>query len=143
MADESSREFDEQIRKAAAKRRVRRKPSNEGEWQRIPLSEVLHEGEAWRRAMLLGAAIAVRNGNPLSEDQQRAVADAAIDWLRKKWGDHACPYCDHVQWEVGSTLSVRLETGETMSPAVPVMCGNCGQTTLVNAIRAGIVPEVE
>jgi hypothetical protein len=28
-----------------------------------------------------------------------------------------------------------------MSPAFPVMCGNCGHTTFVNAIRAGLLPE--
>jgi len=28
-----------------------------------------------------------------------------------------------------------------MSPAFPVMCGNCGHTTFVNAIRAGLLAE--
>ncbi len=66
---------------------------------------------------------------------------AAIDWLEQKWGDRSCPYCGETAWQVGTPLQLQLFPDEVMSPAFPVMCGNCGHTTFVNAVLAGIVPE--
>jgi hypothetical protein len=69
----------------------------------------------------------------------------AIAWVREKWGERPCPYCQHLEWQVGTPLEIPLASGEvmspTMSPTFPVMCGNCGNTVLVNAILAGLVPE--
>jgi RNase P subunit RPR2 len=67
--------------------------------------------------------------------------DAAIQWIESKWGEQACPYCQHVEWQVGTPLEITVAEGEVMSPAFPVMCGNCGHTTFVNAIKAGLLSE--
>jgi hypothetical protein len=84
----------------------------------------------------------------LSEQQKKSeekaeaeLLQAGIRWIENKWGDQPCPYCQHVEWQVGTPLEINLSGEEFMSPAFPVMCGNCGHTTLVNAIRAGLLPE--
>lgn len=66
---------------------------------------------------------------------------AAIRWIEDKWGDQPCPYCQHTEWQVGTPLEISLSEGDVMSPAFPVMCGNCGHTTFVNAIKADLVSE--
>jgi hypothetical protein len=71
------------------------------------------------------------------------LADRAILWLREKWGDRECPYCDHVEWEVGTPVELSTLAGDGVTPAFPVMCSNCGHTTFINAVRAGLVPEPE
>lgn len=76
-----------------------------------------------------------------SEKREQQHLEGAIRWLQDKWGDQACPYCQHVEWQVGTPLEISALNGEVMSPAFPVMCGNCGHTTFVNAIRAGLLAE--
>ncbi len=85
----------------------------------------------------------------LAEEHQEIEAqqvddflDQAVRWLENKWGSQPCPYCQHIEWQVGTPLEISVGAEETMSPAFPVMCGNCGQTTLVNAIRAGLIPDL-
>ena len=84
--------------------------------------------------------------NPdLSPEQQKALAEA-IAWLADKWRDTHCPYCDALSWAVGETVQILaafpISYGKgRFSPAFTVMCTNCGHTSLVNAIVAGIVPE--
>ncbi len=90
----------------------------------------------------LGKVIAAR----LLEQQQQKQQDAdrlqaAIHWIEDKWGSQPCPYCRQIEWQVGTPAEIALAGGEVMSPSFPVMCGNCGHTTFVNAIRAGLVPE--
>ena len=81
----------------------------------------------------------------LIETQQEAQAEedrqmsAAIEWLQEKWGERPCPYCDHVDWHVGTPLDLQVYPDQMMSPSFPVMCGNCGQTALVNALVAGVL----
>jgi hypothetical protein len=92
----------------------------------------------------LGKALAVR----LLEQHEQKVAEeerlqAAIRWIEDKWGDQACPYCEQVEWQVGTPAEISLSAGEVMSPTFPVMCGNCGHTTFVNAIKAGLLSEPE
>jgi hypothetical protein len=77
------------------------------------------------------------------ERAETELLQAGIRWIESKWGDQPCPYCKHVEWQVGTPLEINLSEGEFMSPAFPVMCGNCGHTTFVNAIRAGLLPESE
>lgn len=77
--------------------------------------------------------------------RRRALEDPenihrAIEWLSQKWGSRPCPYCGDFAWQVGTPLEIRLADDELMSPAFPVMCGNCGNTVLINAVVAGLVP---
>ncbi len=75
------------------------------------------------------------------EESEAQRLQAGIRWIEEKWGEQPCPYCEHVEWQVGTPLEISLAGEEVMSPAFPVMCGNCGHTTFVNAIRAGLNPE--
>src|SRR5439155_8890232 len=77
-----------------------------------------------------------------AQPRQRSMDDPdnvriAIHWLREKWKHPNCPYCEAADSQVGTPLEVRLSGDEVMSPAFPVMCGNCGHTTFVNAVLAG------
>jgi hypothetical protein len=76
-----------------------------------------------------------------TEQAESQVLQAAIKWVEDKWGSQVCPYCQHAEWQVGTPLEITALNGEVMSPAFPVMCGNCGHTTFVNAIRAGLLSE--
>jgi RNase P subunit RPR2 len=68
----------------------------------------------------------------------------AIEWVEERWGaSRSCPYCDHDQWEISTPVEIPLRSGEAMSPAIPVMCSNCGHTVFINAIRAGLYPDPE
>jgi hypothetical protein len=69
-----------------------------------------------------------------------------IDYLSAKWQNRACPMCGARQWSVqeksyelrefhGGSLVVG---GSAIIPVIPVICGNCGNTILVNSILAGI-----
>ena len=69
-----------------------------------------------------------------------------IEYLEQKWGsDPRCPMCGHHEWNVhGTSFELRefhegnlVIGGGTVIPVVPVMCINCGNTVLVNAIHAG------
>jgi hypothetical protein len=71
----------------------------------------------------------------------QAELDAAAAWLEEKWGALQCPYCHFIAWQVGTPVEIPLTTGDVFSPMFPVMCGNCGHTTFVNAIVAGLVPD--
>jgi hypothetical protein len=75
--------------------------------------------------------------------REQADLEAAIEWLREKWGDHRCPYCDHLEWQVGTPAEIQTFSTAGLSPTFPVMCGNCGQTVFVNAILAGLRSEPE
>lgn len=73
--------------------------------------------------------------------RETELVNKAIDWLDDKWKDRECPYCGVADWQVGTPLEISLGLDEAMSPAFPVMCGNCGQTALVNAVVAGLVDQ--
>ena len=74
-----------------------------------------------------------------------------IAYLEAKWTKHRkCPMClvtqwnvhDHAyqldEWNQGMLVPGMGGGGRTM-PVVPVICGNCGYTVLVNAIQAGVM----
>jgi hypothetical protein len=94
------------------------------------------------RTRLFDIALSLRSGQPLSPEQETFLLESAIVWLQTNWGvDRRCPYCDRIQWEVGTPVALRTVGGEPITPSFPVMCGNCGQTTFINAVRAGLLPE--
>jgi len=74
---------------------------------------------------------------------QQAFIEAAISWLGERWGpEKACPYCGNTGWSVGTPFEVSLEGGNSLSPHFPVMCDNCGNTVFINAILAGLLPDL-
>lgn len=59
-----------------------------------------------------------------------------------------CPVCNFIDWDLSTTVFELNEFHEPHSgptfmkistPVVPVMCTNCGNTLLFNAIHLGIV----
>lgn len=78
-------------------------------------------------------------------------SDVVIKHLKNKWGEQkTCPMCNTGEWEVVdllfhlSAFSKPGGKGRTISmPLVPVCCGNCGYTVLLNALQADLteVPE--
>jgi len=70
----------------------------------------------------------------------------AISYLQNKWGSRPCPMCGKGPWNVqDSTYQLTeyneggLVVGGPVIPVIPVTCGNCGHTVLVNAILSGIL----
>jgi hypothetical protein len=77
-----------------------------------------------------------------------------IEHLRQKWMGRPCPMCGVGNWNVQDTTFELREFNEgnlivgggPIIPIVPVICSNCGNTVLVNALSAGLVtpgPEVK
>lgn len=75
------------------------------------------------------------------ERERETLLDEGIAWLNEKWGeDPKCPYCSNETWEISGPFSIPIgEVEAFLSPVFQVMCSNCGQTVLVNAVRAGAI----
>jgi hypothetical protein len=90
-----------------------------------------------------GAISVLRRLHTVSEfDVNRAIAH-----LNMKWGLRPCPMCGISNWNVQGRVFQLMEFNEgnlvlggQLIPVVPIICNNCGNTVLVNAIVAGIVP---
>lgn len=85
---------------------------------------------------------------PEGKTEQEFI-DEAIKWVQEKWGPQGarCPYCGTSSWSVGLPVQIlaafpQFQKG-SMSPAFTIMCNNCGQTTLVNAIVSQLMAEDE
>ncbi len=70
----------------------------------------------------------------------------AIEYLRTKWSGRVCPMCLVGNWNVQDSTYQLMEfnqgglvLGGPVIPLVAVICTNCGNTLLVNAITAGIM----
>lgn len=81
------------------------------------------------------------------EEEKQRQRDAAGRWLREKWPNPQCPMCFARNWHVAPTAELRdftggdLVLGGPIIPVVPVVCTNCGNTVLVNALIAGAVEQ--
>jgi hypothetical protein len=80
---------------------------------------------------------------------QPAKLDAArtIEYLQRKWLGNPCPMCRVSSWNVQGSVYQLLQfnpsalvVGGPVVPVIPVVCNNCGNTVLVNAITAGLLP---
>jgi hypothetical protein len=79
-------------------------------------------------------------------DQEKVAS-----WLNAKWaGDKTCPVCRHNNWIIGGTISELRTYGGgglflagKVYPVVVLTCSFCGNTLLVNAIVAELVPGVK
>jgi hypothetical protein len=68
-----------------------------------------------------------------------------LDWVREKWGDdRACPYCRNTSWSVPDEIAEIRPFGPRLDsvayPVFQVICQNCGNTVLINAVIADIPP---
>jgi len=70
-----------------------------------------------------------------------------VNHLKEKWKGKPCPICGAGNWNVSDSIFELREYnqgdlivgGGPIIPVVPVTCDNCGNTVLVNAIKAGII----
>ena len=76
----------------------------------------------------------------------KVESEKLIAHLSSKWGGRACPMCGGGPWNVHDTVFQLMEfhggniaIGGPVIPVVPVVCGNCGHTVLVNAITSGVI----
>ena len=72
----------------------------------------------------------------------RVLAD-----LRTKWAGRPCQMCGQGNWNISDKLFEIRELqkgafvlGGPIIPLIPIVCTYCGNTLLVNAIVAGVVP---
>lgn len=71
--------------------------------------------------------------------------ERAQAWLNEKWPDEKCPMCGVKNWEVADLVELRPYSGTSsfvlggVHPLLPVVCTNCGNTVLVNAVVAGLL----
>lgn len=70
----------------------------------------------------------------------------AIEYLREKWLGRPCPMCGVGNWSVQDSTYQLLQFnqnalvgGGPVIPVIPVVCNNCGNTILVNALTAGFL----
>ena len=73
-----------------------------------------------------------------------------IQHLSDKWGNKVCPMCSENQWGVSDRAMELREfqngnftVGGNLQPVIPVNCGNCGYTILINGLIAGVVDRPE
>jgi hypothetical protein len=71
-----------------------------------------------------------------------------VEHLKQKWGtDRPCSMCGASDWNVtDSVFEMReyhgpqsLVMGGPINPIIPVICKNCGNTVLVNAVVSGFL----
>jgi hypothetical protein len=69
-----------------------------------------------------------------------------IEYLKLKWGPRSCPMCSGGPWNVQDSTYLLMEynegglvVGGPIIPVVPVICANCGNTVLVNAVVSGVI----
>jgi hypothetical protein len=102
------------------------------------------EGENERRKQLRKFAAESYDRSTTEETELDALTQEGIEWLQEKWGDDApeCPYCSTALWYVSAPVvfPTVVPDGGTLFPVFPVVCTNCGHTTLVSAVKSGIVP---
>ena len=82
------------------------------------------------------------------EDWTRVDGQAFIKHLREKWKGRACPMCGIGSWNITDSVQMLPAFTEDavimgkplpVVPVVAVVCNNCGNTILVNAIVSGQV----
>ena len=76
--------------------------------------------------------------------------ETARKWLKAEWKSWACPFSGHTNWELGDTLVQTtafagggLVVGGPVYPMIIIICSGCGNTVLINAIKAGVVSKEE
>ena len=78
----------------------------------------------------------------LTDEQQKHI----LDHLQKNWTAKTCPLCMEIKWSINTNVFEMREyfkekivyANNTVFPVIPIVCGNCGYTILINTIKAGI-----
>ncbi len=75
------------------------------------------------------------------------VEDKVRDFINTKWTTKKCHLCAANDWAIrGYVLlpigdKLHLVIGQEVLPSVVVVCKNCGNTHVINAVIAGAVSE--
>lgn len=81
---------------------------------------------------------------PLTPEQQQNL----ITRLNKVWvNPKNCLVCNHNEWQIAdSVFELREFQGGNLvlgnskiTPIIPVICDNCGNTVFMNAIKLGVI----
>ena len=72
--------------------------------------------------------------------------DRTLEFIKEKWKNR-CPMCDHADWHVQNRSFELREFqsgsivigGAPVIPVIPITCGNCGTTIIVNAFVVGAI----
>lgn len=77
-------------------------------------------------------------------------ADKLVAYLKEKWKGKSCPMCQTGNWIVQDNCfqitqynAVAFVIGGPVIPIIPVICNNCSNTLLINAILAGVITPKE
>ena len=74
--------------------------------------------------------------------------DKLIKVLQKFEFSAVCSICQTNDWNVADTIfemrefqggNLVISTGQSVYPAIPIICKNCGNTLLINPISIGIL----
>lgn len=80
------------------------------------------------------------------------VPDGLLEFLNSKWrGGKTCSICGTNTWSVSPQLAELrplslagfLLGGVTVTPLIVLTCNNCGNTVLINALKAGWQPPTQ
>jgi hypothetical protein len=69
-----------------------------------------------------------------------------VDYLKDKWKGRPCPMCQSGGWIVQDSCfqlmtyhSGNIILGGPVIPLIPIICNNCSNTVLINAILVGVI----
>ncbi len=72
--------------------------------------------------------------------------EKAITYLKEKWPETSriCPICGNAEFVISDTIFAITEydsptLGSVGFPIIPIVCDNCGNVILFNAIKMGII----
>lgn len=72
------------------------------------------------------------------------IGEQVAEHINVKWKDSSCQLCGLNTWTVDRQIAELIHmTGNRAVPCVVVVCNNCGNTLLLNAVVLGIVPASE
>lgn len=74
-----------------------------------------------------------------------------INFLNSKWQGSTCPMCHAGNWNVSNKVFELREfnngdlviggPSNAITPVVPVICSNCGNTIFINVLSTGLLKE--
>lgn len=68
-----------------------------------------------------------------------SLSEKAIKHIKDKWVTHDCGLCNKNDWDISDDIFKLYRDDMATMPFVTVICTNCGNTVLINAIVAEII----
>lgn len=79
---------------------------------------------------------------------ERINRKKVLEFMENTWDDVKCPVCKHSDWHVSAKVFCLKELDGNSNilweqsgviPVIPVTCGKCGNTILINAYTTGLL----